>query len=100
MLRLPQNLHRSEDGQWRCEATDGCFHAFHYSTNAVVPSLSWQRVVFRAKEGGCRVFTRVASVAGMVENYEDLLDYLQARGEGIRRTTLGFEGRNVVLYRT
>jgi hypothetical protein len=36
----------------------------------------------------------------MVENYEDLLGYLQARGEGIRRTTLGFEGRNVVLYRT
>ena len=35
-----------------------------------------------------------------VKTYEDLLDYLEARSDGIRRASLGFDGRNVVLYRT
>ena len=37
---------------------------------------------------------------GTVKTYEELLDYLQARSDGIQRASLGFEGRDVVLYRT
>jgi hypothetical protein len=33
-----------------------------------------------------------------VRSYEDLLDYLQGLDPGVRRATLDFAGRNVVLY--
>ncbi len=36
---------------------------------------------------------------GTVKTYEELLDHLQARCDGIQRASLGFEGRDVVLYR-
>jgi hypothetical protein len=37
---------------------------------------------------------------GSVKTYEELLEYLQSRSDGICRASLGFDGRNVVLYRT
>ena len=33
-----------------------------------------------------------------VTTYEELLDYLQGKDAGIRRTYLPFHGRNTVLY--
>ena len=37
-------------------------------------------------------------VSGFVTTYEELLDYLQAKAPGCRRTHLPIVGRNVVLY--
>ena len=46
-----------------------------------------------------REFPRELPSGRPVTTYEQLLEYLQAKAPGIRRTHLPFVGRNVVLFR-
>ena len=42
---------------------------------------------------------RVLRSGESVRSYDQLLGYLEEKAEGIKREVLGFEGRNVCIYR-